>query len=1138
MPASGISKLALHLSRFANFQAAHQGANAFRGSAASGGASGSASSAASISSAASGAGTGSGAGGAKFHAGRGAHFSYTNTSGRAVVQAGSSSTSDGPNGLEDDEDGLPQLQLHQLQHIPHQPIRRAPGSTKGRASNALVRSSGGVGAGATSERDSTRESLLAHSLTDGAMQARFRNAFAALSPIIVAPEGAEESDTFDLVASTPDVSAVVSRPTAKLYRDLVDAKAREDRVAIVSLVDAYCRLPPSEKTTAGFNAALQAQLSVRRPGESLREVRETHQNMLEAGCVPNSGTLAVLVKALCIRDHEKQIDKKAPAVSPEEEASSEAWRVLQTSSAGLQDIAAYNALLARCAVKGDVKRATSVFVKVVECQDVEPNAATYAALIDCHAAAAQPGALAAIKVVLHDVRKLMRAVHWVNDSDEVVFEAYMRAMNKFRLPNEALALFEDMLVDDDLPNPSVDVTGSLVQGFVDSGDLDTAKAWIEKIENLNASCAAGGSILAAPDFTSLKQRLNMSRAELALSESPDVSSASLDSDVPTLERLAPSAPTSASYTPEVVDTILSTATQSFPPSICPVPPSGYPPLQCVDCDLGERIKFMLRIRRQDAHSQPNIEAAFRLAEKEIHEAGNYAPPETFAQLLNLFGRARKLTRVHRLRDYAHVAVAGLKGDSTWQSAAWVEVEDNVISALAHGGDLKGAYAVRHSMLALGVAPSANAYAALVSSIRDSTDEALLAEQLWEESQQMGVRPNIYLVNTVISRLGRARRAERALQLYNSLPVFGLKPTSITYGASLNCAVRVGDIQTAESIFASMESDPAFVARPPGYNSMIQFFTYIKPDRVKALEYWEKMQARGVGPSSHTYKLLLDVHGAIEPVDVNAMNAIFLRLLRDHSVQVAGPHWAALISCHGADLIKCQDIFRSIPLKTGATPDAVAYEALLLVYANHGRVDLIDNLFAEMIRFRVARTAYIANHAIQGYARDRTFQGLTKARTVFLAMSQPPAGVASSGNHPLPRHHGSGTGFYDAVNGSGPTRPWIPIEEVLADVGSTSALAGAAANASDATAWAVAMDLDSSLAMLHTAFAQVHPEPSTYERMITVELEAGCHWNAQCVVERMSERAFPTALVFKARNLLAKGVQIQPRSSMSVAQSSE
>lgn len=262
-----------------------------------------------------------------------------------------------------------------------------------------------------------------------------------------------------------------------------------------------------------------------------------------------------------------------------------------------------------------------------------------------------------------------------------------------------------------------------------------------------------------------------------------------------------------------------------------------------------------------------------------------------------------------------------------------------------------------------------------------------------------------------------------------------------------------------------------------------------------------------------------------------MNAIFLRLLRDHTpgVSVSGPHWSALISCHSANLERCRDIFRSIPLKTGARPDAVAYEALLAVYAQHGRADLIDGLLGEMMRLGVDRTAYIANHAIEGYVSadvQGTGEGLVKARAIFLAMAQPPAGVASHGNHPLPRHqHQQHHQQHTPPRGATPAQQQatMPIEQVLAATmgssGSANSNSDLSTNGSASSDVPAPASLDDTLHLVSRAFAGVCPEPSTYERIIALEVAAGCMYNAEQVVARMEERAFPPALVLRARALL-------------------
>ena len=49
-------------------------------------------------------------------------------------------------------------------------------------------------------------------------------------------------------------------------------------------------------------------------------------------------------------------------------------------------------------------------------------------------------------------------------------------------------------------------------------------------------------------------------------------------------------------------------------------------------------------------------------------------------------------------------------------------------------------------------------------------------------------PCVYLFNTIISKLAKARKADFAIQLFHRMKATGFTPSSITYGAA--CA-RVG-----------------------------------------------------------------------------------------------------------------------------------------------------------------------------------------------------------------------------------------------------------------------------------------------------------------------------------------------------------
>ena len=97
--------------------------------------------------------------------------------------------------------------------------------------------------------------------------------------------------------------------------------------------------------------------------------------------------------------------------------------------------------------------------------------------------------------------------------------------------------------------------------------------------------------------------------------------------------------------------------------------------------------------------------------------------------------------------------------------------------------------------------------------------------------------------------------------------------------------------------------------------------------------------------------------------------------------------------------------------------------------------------------------------MKGYAAQNNFAG---ARAVFLAMQDPPVGVASLGNHPIDRHpkhhHQTGTS----------TSTQMPVD------------------------------------------APVYREPSTYEMMVKAELKAGEPRAAAEIVQMAEQRAFPPA----------------------------
>ncbi|TFY83258.1 hypothetical protein EWM64_g753 [Hericium alpestre] len=445
------------------------------------------------------------------------------------------------------------------------------------------------------------------------------------------------------------------------------------------------------------------------------------------------------------------------------------------------------------------------------------------------------------------------------------------------------------------------------------------------------------------------------------------------------------------------------------------------------------------------------------------QLGLYPSPDVISRLIESLGRMKEMEKVFTVYEGAQAVLASLEYDKAVQTAGWAEVENAMVIALAHAGDGVCADIHRVRLLESGANLTADAYGGLIQCIKETTDDTARAMFYFEESQMRGVKPNIYLYNTAISKLAKARKADFAIDLFHRMQAEGIRPSSVTYGAVIAACCRVGDSQSAETLFEEMASQPNFKPRVPPYNTMMQFYVQTKPNRPRVLHYYSAMRRAGIKPTAHTYKLLIDAHGCIEPVDFNAVESTFAELVKNRNIPVQGSHWAAMINAYGCvakNLEKAAAVFESIfshPSTVTAThshplPDAVTYEAMINVLVTLRRTDLIPQYIERLQKSGVHMTAYIANLLIRGYAAAGDIE---KARDVFEGLVDPPVGVAAPNNH-------------------------------------------------------APHDLSSSASSV-SPNAPIYREPSTWEAMVRAELGNGNREQAVALLERVLARHYPESI---------------------------
>lgn len=110
-------------------------------------------------------------------------------------------------------------------------------------------------------------------------------------------------------------------------------------------------------------------------------------------------------------------------------------------------------------------------------------------------------------------------------------------------------------------------------------------------------------------------------------------------------------------------------------------------------------------------------------------------PETLGRVINALGRRRDTSKIAEVYAYTPIVLSSLPIDA--QRESWFYIEDTMMEALAHAGNLPAAQWHRSRIIEAGGAPSADAYGAVISCIRNTTDDASVALSFFEESQKLG-----------------------------------------------------------------------------------------------------------------------------------------------------------------------------------------------------------------------------------------------------------------------------------------------------------------------------------------------------------------------------------------------------------------
>ncbi|GAB7350666.1 hypothetical protein MBLNU459_g1231t1 [Dothideomycetes sp. NU459] len=360
--------------------------------------------------------------------------------------------------------------------------------------------------------------------------------------------------------------------------------------------------------------------------------------------------------------------------------------------------------------------------------------------------------------------------------------------------------------------------------------------------------------------------------------------------------------------------------------------------------------------------------------RNIRRAGRHPRFFAYAKLITAAAKDNQLSIAHDILEMAKQDVP-FTPQYRVVRYGWVTILDSMVAGCLVVGRRDLAAKYHQDLLDMGAAPTANTYGLYITTLKENTktfDEATEAVKIFLRAKAEGVEPTSFLYNALIGKLGKARRIDDCLFYFAEMRNLMIKPTSVTYGTIVNALCRVSDEKFAEEIFEEMESCANYKPRPAPYHSLMQYFLTTKRDRSKVLSYYERMRSKGIQPTMHTYKLLIDTHATLDPVDMTAAEAV-LESMRASGAQPEAVHFASLIHAKGCvlhDMAGARALFDSVISDHRIRLQPCIYQAIFESLVANRHVADAEALLADMTVRRVEMTPYIANALIHGWTQEK------------------------------------------------------------------------------------------------------------------------------------------------------------------------
>ncbi|KAI8891401.1 hypothetical protein K501DRAFT_281424 [Backusella circina FSU 941] len=380
----------------------------------------------------------------------------------------------------------------------------------------------------------------------------------------------------------------------------------------------------------------------------------------------------------------------------------------------------------------------------------------------------------------------------------------------------------------------------------------------------------------------------------------------------------------------------------------------------------------------------HFDEAIDILNTKIVQKGKVPTPEVIRDMIQLSTKVGRLDAAEKI--FATVDGSLSRLDRHHKNRTVYMVYNAMLVAYARNSDLENAKVFYDKLRKHDLYPDGDAYGSLLACTANATtDESIDALAIYEEAKKHNVRPTVYFYNVIISKLAKCRKIEPVLQLFEEMKQLGIAPNSITYASVISTCVRCSSESRATRFFQDMISSPKYQPRIGAYNSMIQFYVQQRPNREKALEYFNLSKKFNLKPSHHTYKLLIEAYANIPAYDMLAAHKLLSEMYKRHGLKPTAIHYATLIRSYGClhrDVKSAFAVYKEMK-KAGIKADETVYQAILNTYIDNNDMKNAETLYKDMLSEGTHSSPYIENLFITGYGNQKD---VAKAEEVFNKMT--------------------------------------------------------------------------------------------------------------------------------------------------------